>query len=219
MSFWGTVKKKPDGGGFWEARNRADGRKVKHETAYCGNCLSLFSFPPSKRRLYCSYTCQDEVLGGPLEVRMERMIDKGSSAGSCWLWLGSVSEGGYGTVSVDGHTKLAHRQSYILHKGPIPKDMLVCHTCDVRACCNPDHLYVGTHEENMRDVRLRDRSSTSKASWLQRVDMVRAYRAEKGLLVQIASSYGVDPAYVKTWDRKFEMADGTFGFEQLLDED
>jgi transposase-like protein len=71
----------------------------------------------------------------------------------------------------------------------------------------------------MRDMRLRDRSPNSKAGWLQRVEMVKEYRANNSLLAEIASRYGVDPAYIKTWDKKFRTADGTFGFEQLLEED
>lgn len=218
MSFW-AARTRSVKTSFWAAPAKKDLRRVKHVKDFCALCLKEFSFPPSKRRLYCSYECQDEALGGPLEVRMERMLKRSQEKNSCWLWLGATNESGYGTVSVDGKTKLAHRQSYILHKGPIPTGLLICHTCDVRTCCNPEHLYAGTHEDNMRDVRLRDRKSTSQASWLQRVDMVREYRANKVLLVTIASRYGVEPAYIKTWDRKFEMADGTFGFEQLLTED
>lgn len=215
MPFWGSSRS--GGSGFWLLAPKKDLRRVKWESDFCVNCLKKFSFPPSKRRLYCSYECQDEALGGPLEVRMERMLKKVPDG--CWIWLGATNENGYGTVSVDGKTKLAHRQSYILHKGPIEKGMLVCHTCDVRTCCNPDHLYLGTHLDNMRDMRLRDRSPNSKAGWLQRVEMVKEYRANNSLLAEIASRYGVDPAYIKTWDKKFRTADGTFGFEQLLEED
>lgn len=68
----------------------------------------------------------------------------------CWLWTGAWSAKGYGSV---GHKSqnYAHRLSYETFVGPIPDGMLVCHKCDVRPCCNPDHLFVGTIDDNQKD--------------------------------------------------------------------
>lgn len=80
----------------------------------------------------------------------------------CWLWTGSTNHNGYGklwVMNADGtRSKVrAHRLSYELHKGPIPKGVLVLHRCDNRTCTNPDHLYLGTHWDNAYDAVKRGR--------------------------------------------------------------
>ncbi len=77
----------------------------------------------------------------------------------CWLYRNCPDK--YGVLRDDsGKTKTAHRFSYELHHGPIPKGMYVCHKCDVRGCVNPDHLYAGTHEDNTRDIVERGRANS-----------------------------------------------------------
>jgi hypothetical protein len=70
----------------------------------------------------------------------------------CWIWLKSVNRKGYGQFKWDdGKTTLAHRASWKAHKGEIPTGLLVCHKCDVPACINPDHLFLGTDKDNCDD--------------------------------------------------------------------
>lgn len=69
---------------------------------------------------------------------------------SCWLWTKTIDKKGYGEVH---HTKrtFAHRVSWMLHFGEIPKGLFVCHHCDVRNCVRPDHLFIGTNYMNVQD--------------------------------------------------------------------
>jgi len=70
----------------------------------------------------------------------------------CWGWSGSKLPHGYGRVSGPrGTTLLAHRASYVLFVGEIPPGMCVCHKCDNPECSNPEHLFLGTVGENIRD--------------------------------------------------------------------
>ncbi len=85
----------------------------------------------------------------------------------CWLYTGSTATcGGYGALycyEIKRNIR-AHRYSWEVHFGDIPKGMLVCHTCDVPACVNPAHLFLGTHQDNMRDMCRKGRKA--KVTWL-----------------------------------------------------
>lgn len=70
----------------------------------------------------------------------------------CWSWKAYINHDGYGTLDYLGDTRTAHRFSYMLHIGPIPDDMEVRHICHNAICCNPDHLVLGSHIDNMRDL-------------------------------------------------------------------
>jgi HNH endonuclease len=76
--------------------------------------------------------------------------------GSCWLWKGSKRDG-YGLFQADHGQTNAHRVAWAFMNGPIPKGMLVLHKCDRPACCNPDHLFLGTIQDNMRDRNRKSR--------------------------------------------------------------
>jgi hypothetical protein len=78
----------------------------------------------------------------------------------CLLWLGPYSSGGYGNVydRDDRKSNGAHRLSYKLNKGPIPLGMCVCHQCDVPECINPEHLFLGTTQDNTADMIAKGRN-------------------------------------------------------------
>lgn len=75
----------------------------------------------------------------------------------CWLWTASADRYEYGRVSIDGKYCGAHRAAWMLLRGPIPKGLHILHKCDVPCCVNPDHLYPGTHSQNMCDAVRRGR--------------------------------------------------------------
>lgn len=82
----------------------------------------------------------------------------------CWLWIGGgTGECGYGLLN-NRIFKQAHRASYAIFKGEIPEGMCVCHKCDTPACINPDHLFIGTHLDNMRDMFRKGRRPKPKGT-------------------------------------------------------
>lgn len=94
----------------------------------------------------------------PLAERFLGKFDKGASD-ACWLWRGATLPGGYGTMGGErcGKHIVAHRYAYEQANGPIPAGMLVCHDCDTPGCVNPAHLFLGTHETNMQDLKSKGR--------------------------------------------------------------
>lgn len=86
------------------------------------------------------------------------------SPGGCWLWIGGRNGKGkgYGAFSFGGKNHPAHRISYAISKGQVPQRLKVLHTCDVKSCVNPDHLFVGTTQDNSDDMCQKGRQAKGK---------------------------------------------------------
>jgi hypothetical protein len=89
----------------------------------------------------------------------ERFIAKVRKTEGCWIWIACRNPKGYGLFGTGPQSRLAHRVSYSLFVGPIPDGLLILHKCDNPRCVNPEHLYVGTHNDNSRDMMERGRGS------------------------------------------------------------
>jgi predicted XRE-type DNA-binding protein len=123
---------------------------------------------------YCDMHYRRILKRGDVNDRGSRVVDTGNAIerfhkkyvlkeNGCWIWIGGSRKNtkgiSYPRHHVEGDIGYgAHRFSYEIHFGKIPEGMYVCHKCDTPMCVNPDHLFVGTHKDNMKDMVQKNRS-------------------------------------------------------------
>lgn len=139
-----------------------------------------------------------------LRERLWANVTRGEGDG-CWLWTASTNNHGYGTMSFRCKSHYVHRLSWMLHHdGRLPpKGLNVLHRCDNPPCVNPDHLFLGTHKDNMRDCIEKgrfvcakpQRGSAAKVSKLtesQVGEIRQRYSAGRVTSRNLGREYGVD---------------------------
>lgn len=152
-----------------------------------------------------------------LEDRFYEKVDQGNTD-ECWEWQATRTEVGYGRISVDGRLEVAHRVSWYLHEGEwpdgeFPDGERVLHTCDNRACVNPNHLYLGDQSDNVQDSYDRgqkepmqgEQNPKSKLT-VEDVREIRSRLSDGEYQTSIAEDFGISQFNVsqieleKTWD-------------------
>ncbi len=124
-------------------------------------------------------------------------VIKGNTLDDCWDWNGGFAHFGYGSMKVNGKMDRAHRISWRIHNGEIPKGKLVLHNCDNPPCSNPKHLSLGTQSDNIRDAYSRYRA-TQKGSKnnMSKLTEAKVYKIRslyrRGILQrELAKQFGV----------------------------
>lgn len=130
----------------------------------------------------------------PIEQRFSTkfIIDESG----CWNWQSSIDGAGYGMIATQKGVHLkAHRFSWTLSRGEIPESLFVLHRCDNRRCVNPDHLFLGTHQDNMDDMvskgRLPPHNGEKNGASKLTEEKVLAIRSDPRSQSKIAVDYGV----------------------------
>ena len=107
-----------------------------------------------KRKWRTGTTRESDSLRGKRYVSAEDRFNQSylvDAETGCWNWQNFVTPGRYGTITVNGKAMRAHRYSWSRLNGDIPQGMVICHKCDNPSCVNPDHLFIGTRQDNEKD--------------------------------------------------------------------
>lgn len=133
--------------------------------------------------------------------RFWKKVAKGAPD-ECWSWLAGTTTGGYGSFRVDRVTvTTAHRVAYALEHGEVPEGLEVAQTCRNPVCCNPDHLCLATHQENMRDAHTQQRKGDIRRFTRDEVVGLRS-RVSAGVSAEeLAAELGCSPAAVRRYIR------------------
>jgi hypothetical protein len=156
------------------------------------------SFSVESRRQHTAQFCSRACLKNPKARLLRRVV---TAADGCWNCRGATNDGRYCVVAVNGRKTLAHRAAYELLVGPVPEGLEVCHRCDNTRCVNPEHLFLGTHLDNMRDMVAKgrqvrgERSPNAKLTDADVVDL-RARRRAGASIASMARARGLHPSVV-----------------------
>ena len=127
----------------------------------CRSCKNVFVPKDHTRGKFCSLGCAGISFQNTPEI-FWRYVNKTQT---CWLWKRGTFTFGYGAFQFGGKLCHAHRLAYFFVHGQIPKGKMVLHRCDVPACVNPKHLYLGTQVDNVKDRVERGRSARGNKIW------------------------------------------------------
>lgn len=116
----------------------------------------------------------------------------------CWNWCKCIKPNGYGQVNINNKKYHAHRIAYQIYFGELPGELLVCHRCDNRLCCNPSHLFLGTHQDNSDDKLSKGRSNTGERQGNSKLtsQVVHQIRSLKITGQEASKRFGISPAQV-----------------------
>ena len=155
---------------------------------------------------YCSHSCvvrfnNSSRPGNPIEV-FHRNISNEDHPNGCWIYQ-RIENTGYGSITIKDKAIAAHRFSFSLYNGEIPKGLYICHRCDVKSCVAPNHLFLGTAKDNRQDMLQKKRGNAPRGTKQphaqlneQKVSEIKLKLKNGERQVDIAKEYSVNRSVI-----------------------
>jgi hypothetical protein len=174
--------------------------------AQCGKEYAAYPSEIKRGRTRCSRECMGLARRRTAQETFDLSVIRFSDPAVCWGWSGGIRHG-YGFINLwkDGRktTEGAHRVSYRLHIGEVPRGLFVCHSCDNPLCSNPAHLFVGTQADNLADMVTKGRGRPGPPRKGEDCNLakltendVRAIRASTMPVFAVVAHYNITPGTV-----------------------
>lgn len=157
----------------------------------------------SRPRKFCSKRCRYRInteRAIPFKVKFFHYVKK---TNNCWLWTGGCfKKTGYGAAHKGSKTISAHRLSWEIHNGEIPKSIFVCHSCDNKKCVNPSHLFLGSYLDNIADMVSKGRSLCGEKHSMAKLNndsviKIRNLKKNGITFKQLAKLFKINETHVK----------------------
>lgn len=136
----------------------------------------------------------------PVDLRFLRSRTEADPETGCWNWTGSLVDG-YAHLTENRKGVYAHRRMWSLAYGPIPQGLWVLHRCDNPRCINPDHLFLGTNNDNVQDMVRKGRNHNAGQPRKLNAEQVKEIRESTKMCSELANQFGVSESNIR-WIRK-----------------
>lgn len=230
IRFWSKVKK-TESCWIWIGAKQGDGYgsvRLRGKSELAHRVSWILHNGKIDDYLSIKQTCQNRLCINPKHLtlldlgndfrlsREQRFLRRVLKTESCWLWIGQIDNRGYGALGEKGKNLKAHRVSWEIYRGEIPRGLVICHDCpsgDNPRCVNPDHLFIGTQADNTKDMDRKGRRGTTKGykynvDWSgekngnakinqEIADQIRErYRTRRITQSELAREFNISPASV-----------------------
>lgn len=162
----------------------------------CNRCGKKYT---TRGKYYCSNDCSKKPYDNEKDgfYKNVKIVENNK----CWIWIGTINKAGYGQLHHNKHLYLAHRLSWMIYNGAIPKGLGVLHHCDNPSCVNPSHLFLGTSKDNVADKVSKHRQAIGEKQGCSKLSELQVKEIKRNIGIiptkELALRYNVSTTLIR----------------------